>query len=378
MGNEEAETLALLKLSMCEGLGTGGVHRLLSAFGSAEAALGARPEGLEGVGGLTAAAVRSLRRGVDQRAVDDELAMLETVGARLVPFLSEDYPPPLKQLESDAPPLLCIKGDYQRRDLLAVALIGSRRCSHYGRTQARRFAIDMAGMGLAVVSGLARGIDSEAHRGAIQAKGRTIAVVGCGLGQLCEREGWDLACEIAEHGAVITELRTGVPALAGNFPPRNRLISGLSLGVVVMEAAQRSGGLITARWAGEQGKGVFAVPGNVDSPTSRGCHALIKDGAILVESARDVVEGLGPLSEPLQLVEWPGAAAKPSTVHDARVLALNQRERQVFELVGRTPVHIDAVIERSGLPASIVSSTLLTLEIRGLLQQLSGQRYVHA
>jgi DNA processing protein len=164
------------------------------------------------------------------------------------------------------------------------------------------------------------------------------------------------------------------PPRPGNFPPRNRIISGLSLGVVVVEAASRSGALITARLAGEQGRAVFAVPGNVDSPTSRGCHALIRDGAILVESARDVVEGLGPLSEPIELPASSEETAR-GTVEDARVMALNARERSILEMVGSSPRHIDEIVAETQLAPSIVSSTLLTLEIRGLVQQLAGQRY---
>ena len=183
--------------------------------------------------------------------------------------------------------------------------------------------------------------------------------------------------EVAESGAVMSELPMDVPPRPGNFPPRNRLISGLSLGVVVIEAAKNSGSLITARLAGEQGRAVFAVPGSVDSPTSQGCHALIRDGAILVESALDVVEGLGPLSEPIELPSTEqGEAATSAAVADARVMALSERERRIFDLLGASPLHIDEVVSETELPPSIVSSTLLTLEIRGFIQQLAGQRYV--
>jgi len=222
---------------------------------------------------------------------------------------------------------------------------------------------------------MAWGIDEAAHRGALLAKGRTLAVLGCGLARRMLPEQRELALDIAGRGALLSELPMDVPPRPGNFPPRNRLISGLALGVVVVEAATRSGSLITARLGAEQGKPVFAVPGNVDSPTSRGCHALIRDGAVLVESARDVLEGLGPLSAP---VEAPGPASGPARapVDDPRALGLNERERQIYDMLGGSPVQIDEIVARSGLPASVVSSTLLTLEIRGLISRLAGQRYV--
>lgn len=360
MTEHDPETLALLRLVLCEGIGNAAVHRLIEQMGSAQAA-------------LDAPHVRQQSR---DSAVEAELELTQKGRVRLVPFSSEDYPAPLKLLESDAPPLLWMKGAYERRDQLAVAIVGSRRCSHYGRGQARRFAASLASMGFTVVSGLARGIDSEAHLAALQAKGRTIAVLGCGLGHGCLAEQYELAREIAEHGCLLCELPMTTPPRPGNFPPRNRLISALSLGVLVVEAAARSGSLITARWAGEQGRAVFAVPGPVDSATSHGAHALIRDGAILVEDPRDVVEGLGPLSEPLDL---PAGSEQPEgkmTLEDARALMLNERERQLFDLLDNAPRHVDDIVAQTGLPASIVSSTLLTLEIRGLAKQLAGRRYV--
>lgn len=376
MSGHEEETLALLKLSMCEGVSSKTIFALVEHFGSARAALEASPGELEGVNGIAAAAASSARRGPREGVVARELDLMERHRVRLVPFFSEDYPPPLKYLERGAPALLRVRGDYRREDQLAVAVVGARRCSTYGRQQAARFASDLASMGFTIVSGMAYGIDAAAHRGALMAKGRTLAVLGCGLGWNMPPEDRQRALDIAESGAVMSELPMDAPPRSGNFPPRNRLISGLSLGVVVIEAARRSGSLITARLAGEQGKAVFAVPGSVDSPTSQGCHALIRDGAILVENARDVVEGLGPLSEPIELPSTQHGAAAAATVDDARVLGLNERERRILDLLGASPLHIDEVVGETQLPPSIVSSTLLTLEIRGFIQQLAGQRYV--
>jgi len=384
MPQPDGESLALLKLTLSEGVGGVSIHRLIEAFGSARAALDASEQTLRNVEGVGDRTARSIRRGPDTGELELELDLLQRANTRLVPITSDQYPIPLRHLDASAPPLLWMRGEYLRRDMLALAVVGSRRATHYGRSQARRFAAGLSGMGFTIVSGLARGIDSEAHRAALQAGGRTIAVLGCGLGRVESLSDPELALEIAGHGALISELPMKAPPLAGHFPPRNRIIAGLSLGALVVEGGKKSGSLITARLAGEQGKGVFAVPGNVDSPASSGCHRLIRDGAVLVENPREVVEGLGPLSEPLDLPDAESADGEeaapggPQSLEDARALVLNEREREIFELLDSSPLQIEAVIERTGLPASIVSSTLLTLEIRGLVRQLPGQSYVRA
>jgi DNA processing protein len=374
MGQPADETRALLRLTMCKGVSSGAAFSLLERFGSAREALRASRGDLAQVEGLRSDAVAAISDPPPDGELERELELMELYRVRLVPHDGNDYPPPLRHLDRSAPVLLRVRGDYRPEDRLAIAIVGSRRCSAYGRQQASRLAADLAGMGFAIVSGMAAGIDSAAHRGALMAKGRTMAVLGCGLARALSGREADLAVSIAESGALMSELPMETPPRPGNFPPRNRLISGLSLGVVVVEAARRSGSLITARLAGEQGRAVFAVPGSVDSPTSSGCHMLIRDGATLVESARDIVDGLGPLSEPLVLSprEPEGAAA----LTDPRVLALNERERRILEMVSASPRHIDEVVAETELPPSIVSSTLLTLEIRGLIEQLAGQRYV--
>ncbi len=369
------QTRAALELSLCEGVSSGTIFSLVEHFGSAAAALEASPEALQAVRGVGPATAGAIRRGPDAGAVEKEMDLMKRHRVGLVPFFSPDYPAPLKHLDRAAPALLRVKGDYRRVDQLAVAIVGARRCTGYGRRRAGRLAADLASMGFTVVSGMAWGVDSAAHRGALVAGGRTLAVLGCGLAHELSPDDRRLAEEIVGSGALISELSMETPPRGQNFPPRNRIISGLSLGVVVAEAARRSGSLITAGHAADQGKPVFAVPGDVTSPVSRGCHALIRDGAILVENARDVVEGLGPLSEPIELPR-PEQGPMPETVDDARVMVLNEREKQIYEMLSTRPLQIDDVIQQTGLPASIVSSTLLTLEIRGLIQQLSGQRYV--
>jgi len=376
MSDHQQETEALLRLSLCKGVSNRTIYALIQRFGSAGEALRAPAGELERADGLTAAARRAVQRGADEARVERELALMEVHGVRLVPFFSDDYPAPLKHLDADAPALLRVQGDYTGRDELAIAVVGARRCSAYGRDQAGRMACDLAGMGFTVISGLAYGIDTAAHRGALMGGGRTIAVLGCGLGCDMPEHVAQLADDIAANGALMSELPMEAPPRPGNFPPRNRIISGLSLGVAVIEAAARSGSLITARLAGEQGKAVFALPGNVDSPTSRGCHMLIRDGATLVTSARDLVEDLGPLTEPFRLPAEEGGHDEPQQVTDPRMLTLNDRERRILDMLTSTPMHIDGVVAETDLPPSVVASTLLTMEIRGLLRQVAGQRYV--
>lgn len=376
MDDHEEQTRALLALSLCENVGSGAIFRLLDHFGSARRALAASEGELRKVPGLSPEARQGALDGPPDGACADELERLRREGVRLIPCFSEDYPRPLTHLEDGRPPLLRVRGTYLEQDELAVAVVGSRRCSHYGRKQASRLAGRLAGMGFTVVSGFARGIDTESHRGALRAGGRTVAVIGCGLSHMYPPEHAELAAQVADNGALISELPMDTPVKRRNFPPRNRLISGLSLGVVVVEASRKSGTMITAGWAAEQGKPVMAFPGDADRATSHGCHSLIRDGAILVEDARDVVEALGPLSRPVKVAAGDEGQEAAEPIDDPRALSLNDRERRILGLVRRSPRHIDALIDEVDLPASIVSSALLTLEVKGLVTKLSGSRYV--
>ena len=363
-------------MSFCRNVGPHVIFTLLEHFGTATRVLDASRKELQNVDGVPQRAVDGLIEGPSAGSLSNEMELLERQAVRLVPCLSDDYPAPLSELENGRPPLLRIKGTYDDQDSLAIALVGSRRCSHYGRKQAARLAMQLAGMGFTVVSGFARGIDAAAHRGALRAGGRTIAVMGCGLAHTYPKEHSDMIGQVADNGALMSELPMDTPVKRSNFPPRNRLISGLSLGVVVVEAAKRSGSLITARWAAEHGRTVMAVPGNVDRASSQGCHQLIRDGAILVENARDVVESLGPLSKPVKDPGVEDQAEEAGNLDDPRVLSLNKRERHIFELLGHSPRHIDSLVDETDLPVSMVSSALLTLEVKGLITQLSGSRYV--
>lgn len=264
--------------------------------------------------------------------------------------------------------VLYVRGELTEEDALAIAMVGSRRPTFYGRKQAKRLSSGLASYGFTVVSGLARGIDTETHEGALAAGGRTIAVLGTGLGVVYPPENAELYMRIVESGAVLSEFPMLVPASSGNFPRRNRIISALSLGVVVVEASQRSGALITARHAMEQNREVFAVPGQVDSATAHGCHRLIRDGACLVEGPADVVDQLGPLAE----------AARTADIENVvrpQALKLNPREKEVYGRIDGSSVTLDEVQEATGLTVSELQSALTVLEMRRLIRRLPGQRF---
>jgi len=280
---------ALLTLNMVEGLGVTLLSRLLERFGSPEAVLAASRNALEEVEGVGSEVSRNISKATKKNDASAEMKAAEALGVKIISAASEDYPQPLRRI-FDPPLVLYVKGELKEEDALAMAIVGSRRASYYGKNQAERLAGSLAKMGFTIVSGMAWGIDSAAHKGALGAGGRTIAVLGSGLANPYPKGNEKLLAEIIENGAAISEFPLTFPPRAENFPRRNRLISGLCLGVVVVEAAERSGSLITARWAMEQGREVFAVPGPIDSATSRGTHRLIKDGAKLVERVEDVIE----------------------------------------------------------------------------------------
>jgi DNA processing protein len=272
----------------------------------------------------------------------------------------------------DPPSLIYLRGTIEPRDQLAIALVGSRRCTPYGMRVAERLAGSLARVGLTVVSGLARGIDAAAHRGAIKAGGRTLAVLANGLAEMYPPEHLDLAREVSEAGAVISEMPMRQQPLAGLFPQRNRIISGLCLGVVVVEATPRSGSLSTARHAVEQNREVFAVPGPVDSLPSQGCHRLIRDGARLVETVDDILDELGPLVREIR------PSAEETPVRHPAELALSDLERSLLGKLDDTPVAVDELIGRTGLTASQVLATLSVLEVRRLVRRLPGHQFVRA
>ncbi len=358
--------LDLLCLTMVPGVGPLTCRALLDRFGTATRVLDAPTSSLRdvpNVGPKLAGALRSARQDFDPTA---ELAEARRLGVAIVARGEPGYPPPLEQLV-DAPPLLYVRGAIEPRDPLAIAIVGARHATPYGLRIADRLAAGLARVGITVVSGLARGIDAAAHRGALRAGGRTLAVLGNGLGAIYPPEHEDLARSVAGSGALLSESALGVLPLPGMFPQRNRLIAGLSLGVVVVEAATRSGSLSTATHAAEQNREVFAVPGPVDSLQSRGCHALIRDGAKLVETIDDILEELGPLAAVLPADPGEPEAARPAH------LPLNDQERAILGLLATDrATGADELIAATGLTASQVMATLSVLEVRRLVRRVPG------
>jgi DNA processing protein len=344
------------------GLAARRLNLLLDHYGSAASVFAASPEALRRVPGMSDSAVERL---LDPEAarVEDDLRRMDQLGVRLVTRAHPGYPPLLRQI-FDPPAFLFVLGSLSEEDRCAVSLVGSRRCSAYGRVIAERLARDLAAAGVAVVSGLARGVDTAAHHGALAAGGRTVAVLGSGLGRIYPPENRNLAARIAETGAVVSEFPISADPDAWHFPARNRIISGWCQGVCVVEAPADSGALITAEFAVEQGRDVFAVPGPVNDARSRGAHALIRDGAALVETAEDILAALGVLS----------ATADPQlTLPDP---ALTEDEQALLKLLGPQPRSVDDLTAESGASAARVSAALMLLELKGLARRCSGTGYV--
>ncbi len=360
-----------LCLTMVPGVGPHTGQALLQRFETPGRVLDASVAALQevpGVGPKLAAKIARARRDHDPAV---ELELCQRSGVRPIPRGHADYPPPLNDIP-DPPCLLYVRGTYQPTDPLAIALVGSRKCTAYGLRVAERLAASLARVGLTVVSGLARGIDAAAHRGAIRAGGRTLAVLANGLSQIYPPEHEELAREVTASGALISEMAMRQGPLAGLFPQRNRLISGLCLGVVVVEATPRSGSLSTANHAMEQNREVFAVPGPIDSLASQGCHYLIRDGARLVQTVDDILEQLGPLVREVR-----AAPEAPAVRHPAE-LTLSDLERSLLNKLDDSPTAVDELIGRTGLTASQVMATLSVLEMRRLVRRLPGHQFVRA
>jgi len=312
--------------------------------------------------------------GFDWRGVArQQAAAAARCAARLVLLDDPEYPSSLRAIDLP-PPFLLVRGEILREDGLAVAIVGSRRGTSYGLRVAERLAADLGARGVTVVSGLARGVDTAAHRGALDAGGRTVAVLGSGVDVVYPPENRRLAAEVAETGAVVSQFPMGTAPLPHHFPARNRIIAGMTLGTVVVEAAERSGALITARLAGELGREVYAVPGNVSSLDSFGTNSLIQDGAKLVQGWEDVVAEWPP--------EWRRAlrSLPESGVSTQREAGgtIEPGEHAILALLGDEPVAVDDVVERSGIPPSQVSAGLTALELRGLVRRMAGQQYVRS
>ncbi len=360
-----------LILRAIDGIGDITLVNLVLACGSAEAVFECSNEELAAAG-CSRALVEAIRQGPELRErqrIDRELKRLEERKVGVLTYLDPGYPGRLKSI-ADPPPLLYLTGTLADSDGAAVAVVGARRATAGGRVVTEQLSRDLARAGFTIVSGLARGIDAAAHRGALAGGGRTIAVLGCGIDRTYPPEHDKLRAQIEESGAVLSELPLGSPPHSHHFPRRNRIISGLSLGVVITEAAINSGSLITARVAAEQGRGVFAVPGFVKEDTSRGPNALIKEGATLIERAQDVIDELAPQLEP-------SVRARVATVCGGVESngELGNEEALVYDALSYDPIPVDTVIGKTGLAPSQVTAALLSLELRQRVRQLPGQRY---
>jgi DNA processing protein len=364
------ERWAWVALSLAPGIGLNErrYHELLG-LGSPAAVLRASRAALaERVGAALAARLAAF----DARsAIEHQRAAAERSGASLLTLEDPGYPPALKQI-AFPPPFLLVRGTIVPEDALAVAIVGSRRATAYGLRTAERLAGDLAARGVTVVSGLARGVDTAAHRGALDVRGRTLAVLGSGIDRVYPPENRGLARQVTGAGGAVSQFPMGTPPLPQHFPVRNRVIAGLTLGTVVVEAAERSGALITARLAAEMGREVYAVPGNVSSPVSQGTNDLLRDGASFARSWEDVVAELAPV---WRAAVKPGPAPVPAP---AAVAGAPEAGGGVLALLGDDPLAIDHVIEQSGLAAGAVAASLTELELRGLVRKLPGPRYVRA
>jgi DNA processing protein len=353
-----------IRLSMVEGVGPRLRKALLEEFGTAAAVLSAAPSELRTVPGVGPKITQRIAVAREEINVQAELELCQQKGIQLITEDSESYPRSLREIH-DPPGVLYVRGELLPQDALAVAIVGSRHATQYGLAQAERLAASLARAGLTIISGLARGIDAAAHRGALAAGGRTLAVLGSGVLNIYPPEHKELALEVIHAGALISESPPHGAPFSGAFPQRNRIITGMSTGVIVVEAAISSGALISARHAMEQGREVFAVPGRVDNRMAHGCHRLIRDGAKLVETADDVLEELGHMTAPVK---------KPDgqEIHHPAELLLNDLEQQVLAVIRSEATSIDDIVTESGLPISQVLATLSVLEMRRLVRRLSG------
>jgi DNA processing protein len=372
-------TEALMVLNAVGGLGSAGMHKLIECYGS--------PSDIFNVTASQLLASRIIPDTILQKIIDfprehflqTEYEQMAKRQARVITYLDNDYPALLREM-AGAPYVLYVRGQLPPDSALSVAMVGSRQASYYGLTTANKFAMQLSELGFTIVSGMARGIDTEAHKGALKAGGPTVAVLGCGLAHIYPPENTDLFDRITRAGAVLSEFPMSTPPLPYNFPRRNRIISGLSVGVIIVEAAQRSGALITADFALEQGREVFAVPGRIDSMTAQGVHDLIKQGAKLVTCIEDVLEDLqqkcsAHLDKPTHAPEGDPSVMGNRWAEGVRK-DLSEEEQIVFNQIADRPVHVDELIHTCGAAVPVMS-ILLKLELKKVVQQLPGKLFTH-
>lgn len=358
---DPTETALWISLNNIYGLGTQAFIQLLKAFGSPAAIYAASYSQLKEI--VSGKIATEISNGVAENALSDSLDWLARDNNHLVTLADASYPKSLLEI-ADPPPLLYAKGNLTLLNQASIAIVGSRNASVHGEKNAEAFAYDLCQQGLCIISGLALGIDGAAHRGALKANGATIAVVGTGLDIVYPAKHRDLAHQIAERGLIISEFSLGTPSKPQNFPKRNRIISGLSLGCLVVEANLQSGSQITARLAAEQGREVFAIPGSIHSPMSKGCHQLIKQGAKLVDCTQDILDELDIKKSAASQLD---SASNPSVE--------SEKNNPILNIMGFEPIQMENIVNLSGLTVSEVSSMLMLLELEGSVASLAGGKY---
>ncbi len=361
------ELEALVGLNMTLDIGSARLERLLDYFQKPENILKAHPDKLKSVAGIgseIACKITSIKK----EDLNKEFALTKKYGLKILTQNDKDYPQSLKEI-AGSPIVLYVKGEFREQDKFSLAVVGSRRPSFYGREMAEKFSAELAVRGFTIVSGMARGIDTYAHRGALKQRGRTIAVMGSGFGRIYPAENKELVEEVASSGVVVSEFPIATEPFKQNFPRRNRIISGLSKGVLVVEAAKNSGALITADFALEQGREVFALPGKVDSGNSFGTNMLIKQGAKIVCNIEDVLEELG-----LEIALGRNLSGEDG-LNSAEVKNLNPRELLLYRLLSREPLLLDEIVQETGMDIPEIFSLLLKLQMKRLIKQLPGNQF---
>lgn len=365
-----------IALSSIDDVGPVTARRLLSAFRSPRKILEAKIDELRDVEDISEAKLKKIARFDSWDEVEKTIVAAKEHGIRIIKYTDSEYPENLRQIE-DSPVLLYCKGRIEKEDRYAIAMVGSRNMTPYGQKIAESIASGLASYGFTIVSGMARGIDTCSHRGALNAKGRSIAVLGNGLDNPYPAENAALFDELSNNGCVISEFPPGTPPNRENFPRRNRLISGLSLGVLVVEATVKSGSLITAGYALEQGKEVFAVPGSITSGNSEGTNALIKKGAKLVQKADDILEELAPQIKGLLKGPHKEIPERNFAVNISG-LEITGEEKAICNILGSEPKHVDEIARETRIPSAKLLGLLLGLEIKGIIKQTEGKRFYMA
>lgn len=347
--------------NLIKGIGAVRMQNLVAHFGDLESAWNANPNELaeSGLGAKLVEKVVSARKDIN---LDQVWAKIEAQGIKIVTWADEEYPNRLREIDQP-PPILYIRGEYLQDDLFAVAIVGTRKVTAYGRQVTEEIASFLAMNGITVISGLARGVDAIAHQTALKVGGRTIGILGSGVDKIYPPEHRGLAEQMMGRGALISDYAVGTPPDASNFPPRNRIISGLSLAVVVIEAAETSGALITAEFAAEQGREIFAVPGSILAPQSKGTNKLIQNGALPLLTPDDLMQAL----DLTRIGEHKSAR---------KILPADEVEAKVLSVLSSEPLHVDEIRNQAGLPIEKISATLALMELKGMVRQVGGMNYV--